>query len=110
MIGLILIYFIGRQFYVLANEYQHNRWLFTILGIASYYFGVLLFGFIVVWLSNYSEYFFDLMHKTQLVQGLVSMPMGLICGWVFFHLLRANWQKRRKADFSQFEMIDREGN
>lgn len=105
MIGLILIYFIGRQYYFLAHDYQYNRWLYAILGIGSYYLGTMVFAFTIALLANHSEFFFDLAHSTPFVQGLISMPLGLLFCWIFFHLLRASWQKRKGG---QFEVIDGE--
>lgn len=105
MIGLILIYFIGRQFYFLAQDHRNNRWLFAILGIGSYYMGTMIFTFTIALLANYFEFFFDLMHKTQFVQGLMSMPMGLLCCWIFFHMLRSSWQKRK---IGKLEILDGE--
>ena len=33
MLGLLLIYFIGKYFYDLAAEFEKNKWLYAILGV-----------------------------------------------------------------------------
>ncbi|TDN87659.1 hypothetical protein DET49_111107 [Salegentibacter sp. 24] len=37
MLGLLLLYWIGKYHYRLAGEYDKSQWGFTILGIVAYY-------------------------------------------------------------------------
>lgn len=95
MIGLlVLIYFIGRQFFFLARDYQHNPLLFAILGVDAYYLGTLLFDKIISALSDYSEFCLYLASTTPFIRGLAALPTGLLCCWIFFHILRAQWQRK----------------
>ena len=47
MLGLLLIYFIGKQFYVLAESFKQNKWLFAILSVVVYYAAGLIFGVVL---------------------------------------------------------------
>ncbi|MEP7253650.1 MAG: hypothetical protein ABI683_14760, partial [Ginsengibacter sp.] len=47
MLGLALLYFIGKYYYNLADQHAKNKWGYAILGIAAYYAGVFLFGMIL---------------------------------------------------------------
>ena len=40
MVGLILIYFTGKAFANLAEEYNKGKWLYGFLGVFSYYGGL----------------------------------------------------------------------
>lgn len=108
MLGLILIYFIGRQFYDLANDFQRNRWLFAVLGVVSFYLGTFVAGLIIGVLSNYYEFFSDLLTQNQLVLGFASLPIGLLFCWGLHQLLKNNWKKRKEDSFGDFEIIDNE--
>ena len=48
MLGFILLYWIGKYFYKLAEKYQKSEWGYALLGIGSYYGGILLAGFLPV--------------------------------------------------------------
>ena len=45
LLGLILISFVGKAFYDLAGLHGKSQWGFAILGIATYYAGIMTAGF-----------------------------------------------------------------
>ena len=47
MLGLLLLYWIGKYFYKLAEAYDKSKWGFTILGIVVYYAGIVVLGLIL---------------------------------------------------------------
>lgn len=50
IIGIFLIYFLGKAFYSLAQREGKSKsmqWLFAVLGILSYYVGTFIGGIIV---------------------------------------------------------------
>lgn len=47
MLGLVFIYFIGKYFYKLVEEFGKSKWGFVILGVVLYYGGVFLGGIIL---------------------------------------------------------------
>lgn len=51
MIGLFFIYWIWKSFTELAHDYGKNKWLYLLIGIASYYLSTMIGGFVVGILS-----------------------------------------------------------
>ena len=47
MLGFVLLYWIGKYFYELAEVYNKSQWRYAILGIVVYYGGIGLFGIII---------------------------------------------------------------
>lgn len=103
MWGLIFIYFIGKHFYELAQESnQKNKWLYAVLGILVYYIGgylillaVLIVGYLV------AEDFTDSLSEKTL--SFVMIPCGFFACWIFYYLLKKNWNKNLST---QTESID----
>jgi len=91
MLGIILIYFIGKQFYTLADDYNQNKWLFAILGVVSYYVGTALGGVIL----GLSEVFFGLSidWENNLLLTLLALPFGILSVYLLYSVLKKKWQK-----------------
>ncbi len=103
MLGLLLIYFIGKWFYTLADKHQKNKWLFAILGIAVYYGMTIIGGFIIGFIAamSGSEAIFNL---PDVAWGLMAIPIGLIGMWLFHRILRKNWENNPAR--SENELLD----
>ncbi|NNK81660.1 MAG: hypothetical protein HKO92_00925 [Flavobacteriaceae bacterium] len=91
MLGLLLIFFIGKYFYELAQDYYKHRWLYAILGIVTYYasgaiFGVILsvFDFILELNINWDDSF---------GVNLLGIPIGLAGCYIFYIMLKNRWEK-----------------
>jgi len=54
MLGIFLIYFIGKKFAELAEQYDRHKWGYGILGVVAYYLGTIIFGVLYV---LYIEFF-----------------------------------------------------
>ena len=92
MIGLILLYFIGKHFFYLAGDYDKSRWLFAILGVLSYYLGSFIGGVLVVLIwEMISPGTVD--QTEDIVLGLLAAPFGILLCWGFYHLLKRTWEK-----------------
>jgi len=89
MLGILLIFFIGKYFYELAQDYYKHRWLYGILGIAVYYLGTMIGGFIVAILSEL--FLWDLNFESTLTLTFIAFPSGLLFAGVFYFLLKRNW-------------------
>jgi membrane protein implicated in regulation of membrane protease activity len=104
MLGLLLIYFIGKYFYDLAENNNRNKWLFAILGVAVYYLGTFIFGIalglIAVITNNPS-----LLDMNNLVLSLIAIPSGLLFVWIFYAILKRVW-KNKRAEQANDSLID----
>mgnify|MGYP001155083480 CR=1 FL=1 len=95
MLGLLVLFFIGKAFYTLAQKHNRNKWLFAILGIVVCYgmitIGALLVVFIAIAVSGDG-----ILNNSDTVLGLMGVPVGLLSAWLFHHLLRKNWEGNPK--------------
>jgi len=87
MLGLVLLYVIGRIFYDLATEKGKNGWGYAILGIVSYYAGTFIGGVIMVVLFDLFEWG-NLEDINESLIGLMAFPFGLITCWLLHHYLK----------------------
>ncbi|WP_248723893.1 hypothetical protein [Seonamhaeicola sp. ML3] len=92
MLGLILVYFIGKRFYDLSVAYNQKKWLFAILGVASYYVGAIVIGGFTLGII---DGLFDLGidWDNNLGAGLLALPFGLLTVYLFYILLKKKWEK-----------------
>ena len=91
MLGLLLLYFVGKSFYKLAEIYNKSKWTFAIVGIVSYYAGAILGGIIVgvviLSLDPYSN-------LSELFYSLIGIPFGLLTWWGLYYFLKKQWSKK----------------
>lgn len=89
MIGLVLLYFMGRAFYQLAEAHQKSKWGVAILGIAVYYAALLVSAFLVALVmlevDPYSE-------PADFVLTLIALPFALAATWGFHRMLKKRWE------------------
>src|SRR5690349_14127334 len=92
MIGLLLLYFIGKAFYELAHEHDRSRWGFAILGVVSYYAGTFIGGIILalIYELGFSSSIEDI---NDILLGVLALPFGLLMCWGFYHILKRSWSR-----------------
>lgn len=91
MVGIILIYFVGKAFYDLAGLNNKSQWGFAILGVASYYGGSFLGGIILGVLSELGV--FSLEDIPETVLGIMALPVGVLTCWGTYAILKSQWSK-----------------
>lgn len=106
MLTIIIICFIGLQYYRLAEEFHKEKWGFAILGVLSYYGGIYLLGFIIaVIMDILSSGFIDAVYKVLFnineipFTAYYMFPLGVLTSYVLYRWLQRKWEK---------EMIDEE--
>jgi len=91
MFGLLLLYFIGKHFYKLAEEYGNNKWGYAILGIVAYYAGIFLFAFILgIIIEIISPGFIDTIN--DLLLGIMIIPFGILTCYLLYIALKKRWK------------------
>lgn len=86
MVGLLLLYFVGKAFYALSERHNRSKWGFAILGVGSYYLGTFIGGFVVAILYEVVlEQSIDDMNDMLL--GLMALPFGVLACWGFYKIL-----------------------
>lgn len=89
MLGLVLIYFIGKRFYELADLHDRSEWKYAILGVLSYYAGSFVGGIILAIAGELMGYSIDDM--SEIAIGLMAMPLGLLSCWLYYKYLERAW-------------------
>ena len=86
MLGLLLLYLIGRQFYDLARRHGRNGWGLALLGIAAYYLGIFVAGVTLALVLEALETApLDSFNDTVL--GLLMLPFGILSCYLVYRLL-----------------------
>lgn len=100
MLGLLLIYFVGKAFYDLAQEHRKSRWGFAILGIVAYYAGTFIAGIFITILAELqvTDFFNDL---PELALGFIALPFGILACWAFYRILENHWGNQPKGNNSE---------
>lgn len=93
MLGIVLLFFIGKYFYKLAEEFSQNKWLYAILGIVSYYFGAIVIGGVSIglFIEFFTDEYIDNYSETTL--GYMVLPFGIGFTYLFYYLLKRKWKK-----------------
>jgi hypothetical protein len=102
MIGIILIYFLGKAFYELAQTSDKNKWLFAVLGVLAYYLGTFLGGIILVLIEPLTG--FNAETANEFLIGFLALPFGLLTAYAFYRLLKYHWTKQPIA--TNEELLD----
>ena len=91
MIGIVFIYFVGKKFYTLAEEKHKKKWLYAILGVLSYYFGLAIGG-VLVGISI--EFFYPNTIDTynELALSALCIPFGLLACFGLYWIFKNAWQ------------------
>ena len=91
MLGIILIYFIGKQFFELAITYQKSKWPYAIAGVVSYYVGTFIAGIGIAIFMEYNRTG-SIDEMNDFVLNLIALPFGLVCCYGLYKLLERNWK------------------
>lgn len=89
MLGLILIYFIGKHFYDLAAKHNKSEYLFAILGVVAYYVGSFVLGIILALIIGPDA----VADMNQILAAFIALPAGLITCFLFYKYLENSWSK-----------------
>lgn len=97
MLGLVLLYFIGKWFFTLAETHKRNKWLFAVLGVVMYYAGTFIAG-IAIGLYTVSTGDESILEMNSIVLSLIAIPFGLLAAWGFREILKRSWEKNPLED------------
>lgn len=104
MLGLFLIYFIGKAFYDLAGLNNKNKWGFAVLGVVSYYGGTAIGGVIIALLAEFQIFFDSVDDIPDMLLNLLALPFGVLICWLTYRYLQNTWS--RAADAKNSEVLD----
>ncbi len=83
MLSLLFILFVARAFYFMAEHYHRNKWGYAVVGLISFYVGV-----IPVTLA-----FIGAGVKDPLLISVASVPVGIVTCRLTYVYLRKQWRE-----------------
>ncbi len=89
VLGYVLLFYIGFYFYRLAENHKKNKWLFGILGIATYFIGIFAYPLYLRLTLHVDIDDFDFV-----TISLKSIIIGLLCVFILFQLLSFIWSRK----------------
>ncbi len=95
MLGVLLLYFIGKAFFDLAVDYDkyRYRWGYAILGIVCYYGSAILGGIVLFILYElFGSGSIDDLDERLL--GFLELPLGLLGCWIGYKILQRRWDNQ----------------
>lgn len=92
MLAILFLYFVGKYYYDLSLEFNKNKWGFSILGIAMYFFGTIAFGF-CVGVSNALWDTTTFSDDSGMLIEFIAMPFGILACWGTYRILKKRWTK-----------------
>ncbi len=104
MLGLLLIYFIGKAFYDLALKYEKNKWVFAVLGVVTYYVGTIGGGFLLG-LAHIMGWM-NINDISDIALGLMAIPIGLLFVVALYQILKRNWKSQTEERRESSELLD----
>jgi membrane glycosyltransferase len=107
MLGIFLLYFIGKPFYQLAEEYYKSKWLYAILSIAIYYATQFVAGMILGAISIWIDY--NILALNQFLLLLICLPFCILALWGFYRMLKKRWSNetvRNEKELNEQGIID----
>ncbi|NNK87441.1 MAG: hypothetical protein HKO90_04090 [Flavobacteriaceae bacterium] len=89
MLGLIIIFFVGKYYFELASKFDKNKWLYAIIGIVVYYAAGGVLGIIL----GLADLMFGLRIDWNNAVGLnlLGIPAGLAAIYGLYYFLRKKW-------------------
>lgn len=104
MLGLVLIYFIGKKFYELSEEHNKSKWKFAILGVLTYYAGTFLAGLVYELLAM-SFGFVSVEKMNNFKLALIALPFGIISCYLLYYFLEKSWKKEKNNSSNSIDDI-----
>lgn len=94
MIGIFIIYWIGKTYYTLAQKHNRSKWGFAILGPVIYYLGSII-GILLIMLGYFAtgseEMFYEINER---LLDFMGVPFGALACWGLYQLLKRKWEQK----------------
>ena len=105
MLGLFLIYYLGKSFYTLAQKHEKKPWGYAVLGVVSYYAGSIIGG---VLLAIPIELFAEggIEEFNNFLLGLLGVPFGLLGAYLTYKLLEKRFKGETITTIGRPDILD----
>jgi len=93
MIGLLLLYWIGKYYYQLAEAHGKNKWGFAIFGIVAYYVSAVVSGILLgIFIELIAPGSFDTIN--DFLMSLMLVPFGIAATYLLYYYFKRSWEKQ----------------
>lgn len=103
MLGLLLIYWVGKTFHDLAEKHGRSKGLYALIGIVSYYAAQIIFGFVlgIIWYAtNDSDPDFGM------GINILGVAVGALSCWGLYEFLKYRWSNAYQENQAQRSLQD----
>lgn len=109
MLGIFLIYWVGKKYYDLAFQYNKSPWAWAIAALFIYFGSQFVLG-IIASILFYADQNFEIPTKDELLLNLSGVLFGLAIWYGIFTYLERRWENQyyNQADDS-FDQINEIG-
>lgn len=96
MLGILFLFFIGKYYYKLAEEYGRNKWGFAVIGVVTYYAGTFITAVIygIIYFMMYPDASEESVDTVGL--KLTVVILGLLSCVILYFILENNWKKAKE--------------
>jgi hypothetical protein len=96
MLGLVLIYWVGRKFYDLADYHKRSQWGYTFVGLGIYFGTQLIFGMVLELLN---PGLIDGLDKSSgLGLDLLGMAIGGLVWYLALQYFTKKWEQQYDSE------------
>ena len=86
MLGIFLIYWVGKKYYDLAIKHNRSKWGYTFLGIGIYYFAQIIFSISLYFI--FPEKMENIDYQTENKFGYLAITVGVLVWYVLYLYLK----------------------
>ncbi|MFD2727296.1 hypothetical protein [Hyunsoonleella rubra] len=105
MLSIVLLYFIGKYYYELAQEYYKHRWGYGILGIVVYYAGSAIGGVLVALADDLFDLGINFESRINLM--IIAFSFGVSLAVLVYFYLNRRWKKSVVVPKDEIDEIGR---
>ena len=106
MLGIFLIYWVGKKYYDLAEYHNRSPWGFAILAIAVYYGSQFIFGLFIA--LAFPEFFEKLDSGTEFMINLLGIGVGLGVWYLGLKYIERKWEVEVEVVEDQIDTIGKD--
>lgn len=99
-LGYIFLFYVGFYFYRLAENHNKNKWVFAIIGVATYFLGTILYPLYLRIFNSEIIEDFDISSIS-----LKSFLIGFLFVFLLFQILSFVWNRKKKIDKKEIDKI-----
>ncbi|MCB0444100.1 MAG: hypothetical protein KDC68_00290 [Gelidibacter sp.] len=91
MLEIVIIFYTGKYFYKLAENYNKSKWGYAILGVITYFVAAAIGGVILMLLDTQFE--LNINWESKLLLTVLILPFCVAICYLLYFLLKKNWEK-----------------